>query len=96
MIVLLEGSTISTEKLWSTIRVTIGFLVTSLTKALLPRLLKLALFLGLPRLDKMRAPQNRTKPGLLRSDGLHPSWRGALILSMNIDNKALTPLAPQR
>ena len=34
------------------------------------------------------------KPGLLRSDGLHPSWRGALILSTNID-RALTPLAPQ-
>ena len=31
---------------------------------------------------------------LLRSDGLHPSWRGALILSTNID-RALTPLAPQ-
>lgn len=37
---------------------------------------------------------NRTKPGLLRSDGLHPSWRGALILFTNID-RALTPLAPQ-
>lgn len=40
------------------------------------------------------SPTNRTKPGLLRSDGLHPSWRGALILSTNID-RALTPLAPQ-
>jgi hypothetical protein len=36
------------------------------------------------------SPTNRTKPGLLRSDGLHPSWRGALILSTNID-RALTP-----
>ena len=40
--VLLEGSPISTEKLWSSARVTIGFLVTSLTKALLPQLLSLA------------------------------------------------------
>ena len=39
---LLEGSPISTEELWRSIRATIGFLVTSLTKALLPRLLSLA------------------------------------------------------
>ena len=25
------------------------------------------------------------KPGLLNGDGLHPSWRGALLLSRNID-----------
>jgi hypothetical protein len=36
MVVLLEGSPISTEELWSSVRVTIGFLVPSLTKALLP------------------------------------------------------------
>ena len=42
MVVLLEGSPISTEKLWSSVRVTIGFLVTSLTKALLYRMLSLA------------------------------------------------------
>jgi hypothetical protein len=40
--VLRDGSPISTEELWSSVRVTIGFLVTSLTKALLPRLLSLA------------------------------------------------------
>ena len=34
MLVLLEGSPISTEDLWSSVRVTLGFLVTSLTKAL--------------------------------------------------------------
>ena len=33
---------ISTEELWSSVRVTIGFLFTSLTKALLPRMLSLA------------------------------------------------------
>ena len=33
MVVLLEGSPISTEELWSSVRVTIGFLVTSLTKS---------------------------------------------------------------
>jgi hypothetical protein len=42
MVVLLEGSPISTEELWSSVRVTIGFLVTSLIKALLPRLFSLA------------------------------------------------------
>ena len=40
------------------------------------------------------SPTNRTNPGRLRSNGFHPSWRGALILSTNID-MALTPLAPQ-
>ena len=42
MVVLLEGSPISTEELWSSVRVTIRFLLTSLTKALLRRLLSLA------------------------------------------------------
>ena len=42
MVVLLEGYPISTEELWSSVRATIGFLVTSLTMALLPRLLNLA------------------------------------------------------
>ena len=36
MVVLLEGSPLFTEQRWSSVRVTIGFLVTSLTKALLP------------------------------------------------------------
>jgi hypothetical protein len=35
MVVLLEGSLISTEELWCSVRVTIGLLVTYLTKALL-------------------------------------------------------------
>ena len=39
MVVLLEGSPISTEELSSLVRVTIGVLVSSLTKALLPQLL---------------------------------------------------------
>ncbi len=42
MVVLLEGSHLSTEKRWSSVKVTIGFLVTSLTKALLPRSFSLA------------------------------------------------------
>ena len=50
MAVLLEGSPISTEELWSSVRVNIGFLVTSLTKALLPRLLSLA---GWPALGRV-------------------------------------------
>jgi hypothetical protein len=36
MVVLLEGTPTSTEELWISVRVTIGFLVTSLTKAVLP------------------------------------------------------------
>ena len=42
MAVLLEGSPVSTEDLWRSVRVTIGFLVTCLTKALHPRLFSLA------------------------------------------------------
>ena len=42
MVVLLEGYPISTEELWSSVRVTIGSLVTSLIKALLPQLLSLS------------------------------------------------------
>ncbi|KAK6308672.1 hypothetical protein J4Q44_G00201350 [Coregonus suidteri] len=57
MVVLLEGSPISTEELWSSVRVTIGFLVTSLTKALLPRLLSLA---GLQALGRVLVIRNLT------------------------------------
>ena len=42
MVVLLEVSPISTQDLWSFARVTIGFLVISLNKTVLPRLLSLA------------------------------------------------------
>ena len=42
MVVLLEGSPISTEELWSTGKVTIGLLVSSLTNDILPRLFSLA------------------------------------------------------
>ena len=49
MVVLLEGFPISTEELWSSARVTIRVLVTSLTKALLPPLLSLAERLALGR-----------------------------------------------
>ena len=49
MVGLLQGSLIATEDLWSSVRVTIGFLITSLTKALLPRLLSLAGQPGLGR-----------------------------------------------
>jgi hypothetical protein len=49
MVFRLECSPISTEELWSSVTVTIGFLVTSLTKDLLPRLLSLA---GWPALGR--------------------------------------------
>ena len=55
IVVLLEGSPISTEELWSSVTVTIGFLVTSLTKALLPRLLSLA---GQPALGRVLVVPN--------------------------------------
>ena len=55
MVVLLEDSPISTEELQSSVRVTIGFLVTSLTKALLPRLLSLA---GRPALGRFLVVPN--------------------------------------
>jgi hypothetical protein len=55
MVVLLEGSPNFTEELWSSVRVTIGFLVTSLTKALLPRLLSLA---GRPALGRVMVVPN--------------------------------------
>ena len=55
MVVLLEDSPISTEKLWSSVRVTIGFLVTSLTKTLLSRLLSLA---GRPALGRVLVVPN--------------------------------------
>ena len=55
MVVLLEGCPISTEELWSFVRVTMEFLVTSLTKALLPRLLSLA---GRPALGRVLVVSN--------------------------------------
>ena len=51
MVVLLEVPPISTQDLWSSARVTIGFLVTSLT--LLPRLLSLATFRKSPGCSKL-------------------------------------------
>ena len=54
MDVLLEVSPISTEELWSSVRVTIGFLVTSLTKDFLPQLLSSA---GRPALGRVLVVQ---------------------------------------
>ena len=55
MVVLLEGSPIYTEELGSSVRMTIVFLVISLTKALLPRLLSLA---GWPALGRVLVVSN--------------------------------------
>ena len=55
MVVLLDGSPISTEELWRSGRVIIRFLVTSLTKALLPRLLSLS---GRPALGRVLVVPN--------------------------------------
>ena len=55
MVVLLEVSSISTEELWGSVRVIIGFMVTSLTKAFRPRLLSLA---GQPVLGRVLVVPN--------------------------------------
>ena len=55
MVVLLEGSPLSTEERWSSDRVTVGFLVTSLTNALLPRTLSLD---GRPALGRVLVVPN--------------------------------------
>ena len=55
MVVFLERSPMSTEELWSSVRVTIWFLVTSLTKALLPGLLSLS---GRPALGRVLVVPN--------------------------------------
>ena len=56
MVALLECFPISTEELCSPVRVTIRFLVTSLTKALLPRLL--SLLAGRPALGRVLVVPN--------------------------------------
>ena len=61
MVVLLEGSPISTEELWSSVRVTIGFLVTSL----------IAQF-GLG--DSSRKSLGGSKPLPFKNDGGHNSF----------------------
>jgi hypothetical protein len=55
MVVLLEDSPISTEELQSSVRVTIGFLVTFLTKALLLQMLSLY---GWPALGRVLVVPN--------------------------------------
>ena len=55
MVFFLEGSPISTEELWSAVRVTIRFLVTFLIKVRLPQLLSLA---GRPVLGRVLGVRN--------------------------------------
>ena len=55
LVVLLEGSPISTEELLSSVRVTIGFLVTYLTKALLPRFVRMHLRMHLSSISSLIA-----------------------------------------
>jgi hypothetical protein len=78
MVVLLEGSPISTEVLWSSVRVTIGFLVTTLTKALLPQMLSLARQPALGRVlvvQSVCAFPNHVQSIELATDGLQSSCR---------------------
>ena len=65
MVVLLEGSPISTEELWSSVRVIIGLLVTSLTKALLPR------FLSFSQVASSRKSLGGSKHLPFKNDGGH-------------------------
>ena len=64
MVVLLEGSPISTEELWSSVRVTIRFLVTSLTRTLLSWLLSLA---GRPGLGRVLMVPNFFHLGMMEA-----------------------------
>ena len=75
MVVLLESYPISTEELWSSVRVTIGFLVNSLTKAL-PQLLSLASYrksLGGSRLLPFKNDGGHCVLGDLQLHLLYPS-----------------------
>ena len=63
--VLLEGSHISTEELWSSDRVTIGFLVIFLTKALSPPIAQLG------RADSTRKSLGGSKLIPFKNDGGH-------------------------
>ena len=67
MVVLLDGSPISTEELWNSVRVTIVFLVTSLTNALLPRLLSLA---GRPALHPFKNDEATVFFGIFNAAGI--------------------------
>ena len=71
MVVLLEGSPLSTEECWSSDRMTIGFLVTSQTKALLPRSLSLdgrpALVLVVPNFFNLRMMEGTVLIGTFKA-----------------------------
>ena len=88
MVVLLEGSPIATEELQSSVRVTIGFLDSSLTKALLPRLLSLA---GRPALGRVQVVPNVFHFRMMEATVLGDlqCWRDVLVpfpRSVNIHN----------
>ena len=74
MVVLLEVSSISTQKLWSSTRVTTGFFITSLTKALLPWLLNLA---GLPALGRVLDVPNFFHLRIMKAPGLLGTFNAA-------------------
>ena len=82
MVVLLEGSLISTEELWSSVRGTIGFLVTSLTKALLPPIAQFG------RVASSRKSLGCSKLLPFKNDGLY-SW-GPSMLQTFFGNLPLT------
>ena len=67
MVVLLEGSPLFTEQCWSSVRVTTGFLVTSLTKALLPGSLRVD---GRPALGRVLVVPNFYHLGTMEATGL--------------------------
>ena len=75
MVFLLRDFPISIEEFWSSVKVTIGFLVTSLTKALLPRLLSLAGQPALVRVFHLRKMEATVFLGTFNAAEmfLHPS-----------------------
>ena len=73
MVVLLEGSPISTEELWGSVKETIRFLVTSLTKALLTPIPLFA------RAASSRKSLGGSKLRPFKNDGGHCSWGSSML-----------------
>ena len=74
MVVLLEGCPLSTEERWSSHRVTRGFLVTSLTRALLPQSLSLD---GQPALGRVLVDSNFINLQMMEATVLIGSFKAA-------------------
>ena len=93
MVVLLEGSPLSTEDRWSSDRVTIGFLVTSLTKALLPQSLSLD---GRPALGRVLVVPNFFHLQMMEATVLIGTFKAAEIVLYPSPDLFLKTILSQR